>query len=169
MKNHPYMNVNRIEFMVTYQCTGKCKHCSVIEKINLPTGYRHVQAQEATAAVERLSQLFPITSIMTFGGEPLLYSDVVCAIHEKATQCNISVRQLITNGYFTKDTVKCEQVAKALHDAGVNNLLISADAFHQETIPFDMVYRFAKYSKNAGIPKVRLHPAWVVDEANINI
>jgi len=29
-----YMNINRIEFVITNACTSRCKHCSVIDKLN---------------------------------------------------------------------------------------------------------------------------------------
>jgi len=105
---------------------------------------------------------------MTFGGEPLLYADAVCTIHEAANRCGIGKRQLITNGYFTKDNERRMQVAKSLEKAGVNNLLLSVDAFHQETIPVEAVYCFARDACKAGIPNIKLHPAWVVDYTHDN-
>lgn len=164
-----YMDIHRIEFMVTYQCSGKCKHCSIGNKLNHANSSKHVQSKQAEAAIKTLSELFDITSIMTFGGEPLLYPDIACAIHKQAKACHIEQRQLITNGFFTKSDDKRMQVAKALAQAGVNNLLLSVDAFHQETIPLDAVCAFAKDIKDTNIPNVKLHPAWVVDESHENI
>ena len=51
---------------------------------------------------------------------------------------------------------------------GVNDLLLSVDAFHQETIPLDMVKRFAAEAKGCGIP-IRLQPAWLRSAADDNI
>lgn len=168
MKTNPYMNVNRIEFMVTYQCSGRCKHCSIGEKLNHSNGNKHVSANRAAEVIRGLSQMFSVSSVMTFGGEPLLYADVVCAIHEAANQCSIGARQLITNGYFTKDDERRKQVVKSLQKAGVNNLLLSVDAFHQETISIEAVYNFAKYAKDADILSIMLHPAWVANEQHDN-
>jgi hypothetical protein len=42
----------------------------------------------------------------------------------------------------------------------VNDLLLSVDAFHQETIPLDVVRQFATEAKKCGIP-IRLQPAWL--------
>lgn len=167
-KVSPYMELNRIEFMVTYQCSGKCRHCSVAPRLNQDSGSRHVRADRAVRAIETLSELFHITSVMTFGGEPLLYPDVVCAIHQKAAECGIGARQIITNGYFTKSPGRCREVVLALSQAGVNDLLLSVDAFHQETIPIEAVRRFAENALDAKIPGTKLHPAWVVCEAHDN-
>ena len=168
MKVSSYMNIDRIEFMVTYQCSGKCKHCSVADKLNHLDGFKHVKIDKAVEVIKRVSEMFPVSSVMTFGGEPLLYPDVVCAIHETASSIGVGTKQLITNGYFTKDGEHRKQVATALKNAGLNNLLLSVDSFHQETIPFQAIYEFAKFSKEAGIPKISLHPAWVVNQEHNN-
>ncbi len=168
MKTSPYLNINRIEFIVTYQCSGHCKHCSIGDKLNHSGGATHVSANHAAKVIKELSQIYPISSVMTFGGEPLLYADVVCAIHESASHCGVESRQLITNGYFTKRDEQCKQTVTALKEAGVNYLLLSVDAFHQETIPVEAVYSFAKHTKEAAIPKIKLQPAWVVNEGHDN-
>lgn len=166
MKISPYLNINRIEFIVTYQCTGKCIHCSLGERLNRADGFTHIEAGSAAEAVKRLSEYFDITSVMAFGGEPLLYPQVVCSVYEAARSCNIEKRQLITNGYFTKNPQHRKQAAHSLIESGLNNLLLSVDAFHQADIPVEPVYEFAEYS--AGIPDLRLHPAWVIDENHEN-
>ena len=164
----PYMNIKRIEFVVTYQCSGKCIHCSVGDRLNQADGHYHVRIPEAVKAIEWLSGHYGVSSVMTFGGEPLLYPDVVCAIHSTAASCGIEARQLITNGYFSKEEQRIGKVAKELKDAGVNNLMLSVDAFHQQTIPLELVYRFAQSAKLAGIPKLRLQPAWLVNQSHDN-
>lgn len=160
------MNINRVEFMVTYQCSGKCKHCSVGDK-RADTA-KHVKPDKAAETIEKLSELFEIESVMTFGGEPLLYPDVVFAIHNKAAACGIQTRQLITNGYFSKSHERRNEVAQSLACADVNNMLISVDVFHQETIPWEDVHDFARAVTDESIPDVRLHPSWVVNEENDN-
>lgn len=167
MKLSPYININRIEFMVTYNCTGKCTHCSVADKLN-SLKHNHVREKEAVEAIEWLVGHFDVTSVMTFGGEPLLYPEIVGAIHDTARRCGIEQRQLITNGYFSKQEQRISEVAHMLSASGVNNLMLSVDAFHQETIPVDLVHLFAKKVTEAGVPKVRLQPAWVVNKEHEN-
>lgn len=168
MKLSPYMNINRIEFMVTYNCTGKCIHCSVADKLNSLKEHNHVREKEAVAAIEWLANHFDVTSVMTFGGEPLLYPEIVGVIHSTARNCRIEQRQLITNGYFSKQEERISQVACMLSSSGVNNLMLSVDVFHQETIPIDLVQLFARKVMEAGVPKVRLQPAWVVNKGHEN-
>ncbi len=168
-KASEYMNLNRLEFIVTYQCSGKCIHCSVGEQLNYSKGGKSVLPEKATKAIEALADIFDITSVMTFGGEPLLYPEVVCAIHQKALECGIASRQLITNGYFTRSKAKRTEVANRLSLAGINDLLLSVDAFHQEKIPIEAVHQFACDIVEAGLKGISLQPAWVINEETDNI
>lgn len=152
-------NLNRLEFVVTFACTGRCKHCS--EGEHTGSG-EHIDGDVAANAVRELCGGIEITSLMTFGGEPLLYPEAVCKIHAAARDMGIPKRQIITNGFFSKDTDNIRRVAKDLAGSGVNAVLLSADAFHQETIPLDTVKLFAEAVKAAGV-WIRTNPAWLVD------
>ena len=160
---NPYLDINRLEFILTDRCTGRCKHCSVGDRVLHPRG-THVPKDAAVRAVRELADLYDVQSVMTFGGEPLLYPEVACAIHRMAADSGIPKRQIITNGFFSRDMAHIRDVAHALAEAGVNDLLLSVDGFHQETIPLDLVRYFARAVKAAGIEKARFSPAWVVNE-----
>ena len=164
----PYLQIRRIEFMVTYQCTGSCIHCSAADVLNRPGKYLCVQEKEAVEAVKWLARNHPVTSVMTFGGEPLLHGDVVCAIHNAATEAGVAKRQLITNGYFSREEEKLREMAARLKRAGVNNLLLSVDAFHQKKIPLEGVRKFAEAVKKEEIKQFRLQPAWLVNKEHEN-
>ena len=162
--NEYLKNLNRIEFAVTLACTGRCRHCQNGDAAHTA---EHVDGETAVKAVQGICAQYRITSLMTFGGEPLLFPDVVCAIHKAGTVLGISTRQVITNGFFTKDPVRMAAVARDLAESGVNDLLLSVDAFHQETIPLEPVLRFAACAAEAGIP-LRLQPAWLVSPEDPN-
>ena len=164
MMNLYFKNLNKIEFVVTYACTGRCKHCS--EGDHTACGEK-IDPQVAADAVRKIAAEYDIKTVMTFGGEPLLYTDAVCAIMNAAKELNISKRQVITNGYFSKNAQKIRAVAGRLAACGVNDLLLSVDAFHQETIPLDVVKVFATEAKKCGIP-IRLSPAWLVSVTDDN-
>lgn len=155
--NQYFQNLNRIEFLITLACTGRCRHCSEGEHSGAGA---YIDGDRAAEAVHKLCDNFKIESLMTFGGEPLLHSDVVYKIHTAATEQKIPQRQIITNGFFSKDKNRISEVAQKLAECGVNNILLSVDAFHQETIPLELVMDFAQAVKRAGIP-LRTHPAWL--------
>ncbi len=163
--NNPYIkNLSRIEFIITYACTGRCIHCSQGDHTDCGA---HIDGEAAARVVRQTAQLYDIRSVMTFGGEPLLYSDAVCRIHDAARSAGIPMRQLITNGFFSRDAAKIRETAGKLSAAGVNDVLLSADVFHQQTIPLDTVKIFAAAAMEAGLP-LRLNPAWLVSAADDN-
>ena len=164
MVNEYLRDLDRIEFVVTLACTGRCIHCQNGDPAERG---EPMDGELAADAVRKVCGLYRIRTVMTFGGEPLLCPDTVCAIHAAAAEMGVPVRQVITNGYFTADEERREAVARALARSGVNDLLLSVDAFHQETIPLEPVARFAECAVRAGIP-VRLQPAWLVSPGDDN-
>lgn len=161
--NRYLKNLSRIEFVVTMACTGKCKHCSQGEHKSSES----IDKMLASDAVRKIAEEYQIDSVMTFGGEPLLCDDTVCAIHKTAKEMQIPERQLITNGYFSKDIDKIRQTAEKLAESGVNDILLSVDAFHQETIPLQSVKVFAEAVKKTGV-LIRIQPAWLVNADDDN-
>ena len=162
--NEYLKNLNRLEFAVTFSCSGKCRHCSQGSHPDCP---EHIDGDAAAGAVHKICQAFQINSLMTFGGEPLLYSEAVCKIHKGAKRSGIPKRQIITNGYFSRDPSIIRKTASRLAESGVNELLLSVDAFHQETIPLEPVKIFAEAVREAGI-FLRTHPAWLVSREDGN-
>ncbi|MDD2956313.1 MAG: radical SAM protein [Oscillospiraceae bacterium] len=156
--------LRHIEFSITYACTGSCKHCSEGDHAGRS---EHIDAKIAVKAVREVVGAYNIASLMTFGGEPLLYPETVCAIHAAAKEMEIPRRQLITNGFFSKDGGKIKDVAQKLALCGVNDILLSVDAFHQETIPLEPVMEFAGEIKMRGV-LLRAHPAWLVSKDHDN-
>ena len=157
-------NLNKIEFVVTNACTGKCKHCS--EGDHNICGER-IDPSIAADVVRKIASEYDIKTVMTFGGEPLLYPETVYTVMSVASELGIPKRQVITNGYFSKDFNKIREVAYKLSDCGVNDLLLSVDAFHQETIPLEAVRAFAVECLSCGL-QIRLQPAWLVNKSDDN-
>lgn len=145
-------------------CTGKCRHCSEGDHDGFT---EHIDKTVAAEAVRKIGSHYDISTVMTFGGEPLLYPETVCAIHRTAAGLGVAKRQVITNGFFSKNIDKIKTVTSSLADSGVNALLLSVDAFHQETIPLDTVILFAECAIHSGIP-IKLQPAWLVSAEDQN-
>jgi MoaA/NifB/PqqE/SkfB family radical SAM enzyme len=92
----------------------------------------------------------------------LLYPKTVSAIHKEAMEVGIPSREIITNGYWSKNVDEVQKVADNLVESGVNYVAISVDYFHQEFIPLDIVKISAQSLLRAGMPKIRWNPCWVV-------
>lgn len=157
-----YLVMNRIEFAVTYLCNGGCKHCYSIQgKERFP---EHIKKSVAVEIVRKVGKRYKPGSIMTFGGEPLLFPEIVCAIHKEAFNVGIPLREVITNGYWSRDTEKIKEIAKDLVESRVNSIIISVDAFHQEHVPLDIVRKTTEACLEAGIEDISWNPCWVLSE-----
>ncbi len=157
-------DLEKIEFVVTDACTGRCKHCSEGDHIVCND---RIDPLISADVVQKVAGKFDIKTVMVFGGEPLLHTEAVYAIIIAARNLNINHRQVITNGFFSHDLNVIRQVARGLYDAGVNDLLLSVDAFHQETIPLSVVMDFATEVVKIGIP-IKLSPAWLISQDDDN-
>jgi hypothetical protein len=161
-----YLTVKRIEFAVTYLCNAKCRHCySTHSKGAFPT---HIDKSLALEIVRKVGRKYKPESIMTFGGEPLLFPDIVCAIHKEAASVGIPLREVITNGYWSNNSRRIKEIAKNLAESGVNSIIISVDAFHQEHVPLDIVRKTAEACLQAGIEDITWDPCWVISEDDDN-
>ena len=155
---NPYLkNLRKAEYIITYACTGACRHCS---QGNIVRDSACIDASRAAAALDKIAASCSLQTVMCFGGEPLLYPDGVYTIIGRAKTLKIPHRQVITNGCFTRDKAEAARVVRRLFDCGVNDLRVSADAFHQRTIPVEYPLEFAIAAARAGIP-VQAQPAWV--------
>jgi MoaA/NifB/PqqE/SkfB family radical SAM enzyme len=159
-----YIKVNRLEFVTTNNCSGKCKHCSIEDtKKN-----ESINTDVAINTINELSKKYQLKSIMTFGGEPLLCTDTVCKIHETAYKNNIENREIITNGYFSKNYEVINKTALKIFESNFNKILLSVDYFHQENIPIEFVIYFAKSLLKHGYTGLKAHPAWLINEQHDN-
>lgn len=159
------LSVRRLEFVVTNACTGRCRHCSNGDPALLVPG--HIEYARMRGQIASLAQAHGIESLMCFGGEPLLFPDETFAIYEEAAAAGIPCLQLITNGCFSGSDETVAAVADRVARSPVNDVLVSIDAFHQETLPLSRVRVFLEHASRGGA-RVRISPAWLVspDDGN---
>lgn len=162
-----FFNVNRVEFVVTKNCNSRCKHCSVIASDTIVDN-SFVDIDKLFSAIEKLVQMFNISSAMIYGGEPLLFPQITFDLLSYFKEKGVSKRELITNGYISQNELKISKVTKMLIEASVTKILLSVDAFHQEYIPQNCVELFIKNILNSGFKNILLHPAWLVSKNDNN-
>jgi len=163
-----YLTVNRLEFAVTYLCNLKCKHCQLGEEEERKKFPSHIDQNLAVEIVRKVGKKYNPESVMTFGGEPLLYPEIVYAIHEEATRVGIPVRDVITNGFWSRKIEKIQEIANNLVKSGVNKVSISVDCFHQEFVPLETVKKAVESLLKAGMAHVSWDPCWVVSKDHDN-
>ncbi len=112
-----FLTVERIEFIVTYRCNSHCKHCQIGQdkRASQPVA---IDKGLAVQIVHEVAEAYSPSSIMTFGGEPLLFPDIVCAIQAAARASGIGERQVITNAGWPRSAAEFRTVARQLADRG---------------------------------------------------
>jgi len=161
------IRMHRLEFSITYRCNAHCKHCQIghDKRTSRPAA---IDGELAARIVHRVASAYPLRSLMTFGGEPLLFPDVVCAIHSAAAQEGILDREIITNAGVPRSEAAFRDVARRLFKSGVNGVWISVDAFHEEHIPLEVVARNVQALADAGIDELTWNPCWLVSKEHDN-
>jgi MoaA/NifB/PqqE/SkfB family radical SAM enzyme len=161
-----YLNVERIEFIVTNRCNSNCRHCS-IDKNKRKSKPAVVGIEPAKKIVKEVTSKYSPKSLMTFGGEPMLFPEVVCAIHRTARDCGIAKREIITNAGWQKSEDDSREIARKLAESGVTKMEISVDGFHREFISTVVVKQNVSKLLDAGI-SVAWNPCWVISKEHNN-
>lgn len=164
---NPYLELHRLEFSITYRCSAHCAHCQVEDALRR-SAPAAIDPALGAEIVHRVARAYPLRSLMTFGGEPLLYPEAVCAIHQAAQEEGIAHRSIITNASVPRAETAFGALARRLVACGVNAVLISVDAFHQACIPLEVVERNARALAEAGIAELVWNPCWVVSREHDN-
>ena len=155
-----YINFEKILFVITYICPGRCAHCQSASGQGKTKGA--LNPDMAEKALRSVAKKYTIGSVLMFGGEPMLYPDTVCRLVSAASDMGIEGRGIITSGFVKADNdiQNARKWARELSDSGIVNVLLSVDVFHEKNIPFEPVYAFAGELIKHGT-NVQLHPAWV--------
>jgi MoaA/NifB/PqqE/SkfB family radical SAM enzyme len=161
------INLKRIEFFITYKCTSKCEHCSVYS--DKPYDLSHqIDYEQAELIITNACDNYKIESVMTFGGEPLLFPELVCKIHKKAKECGIPDRQIITNGYWSNNKITINEIVSMIRSVGVNDILVSIDCFHEKHLNYEIVKFTLEQLKKGTLANIKLHPVWVENKDAVN-
>lgn len=161
-----YITLDKLVFNVTKACPGRCAHCQI------PFGQDKagvIDADQAARALAELHAVYPVDSVLLFGGEPMLYPERVYTIVRAAREAGIPGRDIISNGLIggSADPANARRAGHLLAEAGIVSALVSADGFHAVNIPFETVYAFLEGLLEAGV-NARLHPAWVLSSEDEN-
>jgi organic radical activating enzyme len=163
-----YLAVDRLEFIVTYLCNSNCRHCQIDGDEKKRAFPDHIDKDLAVEIVEKVGERYRPKSIMTFGGEPMLYPDVVYAIHSAATEVGIPTREVLTNGLWSKKENATQQMAQNLSKSGVNSVGFSVDCFHQEYVKLRYVMEAAQALLDAGVQEIEWNPCWMISKDHNN-
>ncbi len=133
--------------LVTDWCPARCRHCYVGAG---PDRSAWMSVEAASAHLAALARLgVPAEGIHIGGGEPFGDADRVLAIVRAAADAGLAgIGYVETCGFWaTSETVVRDRL-QALTEAGMRQLAISADPYHQEFVPPDRVRRLYEVARS---------------------
>ncbi len=145
------MQVKGVDFLLTFKCPSKCKHCSYKAGPERTGSMRLVDAERY---LSELIETQPLKSIGVHGGEPFLYFQTLVQIMESAKEMGLDRTWVITNGFWAKTKTISEKKLLELKEAGLKSITFSVDGFHQEYIPFETVKQGIEAAISVGFQKV---------------
>lgn len=137
-----------IGLFITYKCQISCPHCIVDAG---PHRMEEISLCDAFDWIDQISKYRNgyIKLIALTGGEPFYDLNKLNKISSYAGSHGLIVTS-VTNAYWAKDY---EAAKETLHQIpSVNALAISADVYHQKSIPFSNVANAIRAAEYCGIP-----------------
>jgi len=132
---------SRAGLMITDGCSAACASCYLRCR---PGQARWMSVETAVGLWAGLSRLSPHgCRVHVTGGEPFLDWRKLIEILQAAAKENLFADSVETNGFWATDDAVIRDRLQALEAAGVRELAISADPFHQEFVPIERVRRLA--------------------------
>lgn len=140
----------RVGLMLTEQCDAGCAHCWFDCGPGRGASMSRYDAQDY---IDKAAQVPSIEWISLTGGEPMLHPSLVEGLVAYASGRGLKT-ELVTNCSWAETPERASGTLKRLRDAGLDVLNVSADDFHQATIPFERVRNGYEAAKRLGIRMV---------------
>ncbi len=127
------MELQGLDIILTYDCTGCCAHCC----------YRAGPGRGETMSVAEVKGYLttvadqPLKWVLLFGGEPFLYYELLQTSVALATE--LAGVLVFTNGYWATSPDTARRLLASLQEVGLDHMLFSVDAFHQERVPLERI------------------------------
>lgn len=125
----------RVGVLVTERCGAGCAHCWF--NCSLDAGMT-VTKHDAEYYIDAVVKLPSVSWISFTGGEPMLYPKLVKELIAYASGYGVKT-ELVTNCEWAETIEQTTDVLGKLRDAGLVVLNLSADDFHQSSIPLERV------------------------------
>ncbi|MEM2167689.1 MAG: radical SAM protein, partial [Candidatus Bathyarchaeia archaeon] len=142
---------------LTYKCTGECRHCMYACSPKWRSDW--IDLKGAEEIIEFLSRSFTEYYPKDFsqvgvnvglhftGGEPFLNFDLLLSLVEVANNYDVPSIFVETNCFWCINDSVVEEKLLKLRRAGLDGILISANPFVVEHVPFERIERAVRISR----------------------
>jgi hypothetical protein len=144
------LTLKGLDIILTYECTSRCAHCC----------YRAGPGEGGTMTVAEVEGYLtavadhPIEWILLFGGEPFVCYDLLRA--SVALAASMAGVLVFTNGYWATDPDTARRLLASLQEAGLDHILFSVDAFHQERVPIERIAIGIEAARELGYGRIEV-------------
>jgi len=126
---------NSLIVLTTDQCTATCSHCCMNSSSKRRTRVDH---DLMVKTITRFKEQYNIKVVVFAGGEPTLLKGSLLAAISVCRQLKI-VSRIVTNASWAINEEKATRGFQALYTAGLNEVNISCDDYHDPFIPFERI------------------------------
>ena len=141
---------------LSYKCNMACRHCLYACSARWPADW--ISEEDAEQMLTHLARAmrgkYPFSGqvgvndgLHFTGGEPFLNFDLLLCLTEKARQLGIPSVFVETNGFWCREDTTTREKMQALKEAGLHGILISANPFILERIPFERTARAVRIAQ----------------------
>jgi hypothetical protein len=142
--------------LLSYRCTSACKHCMYACSPTWPADW--ISEENAERVLSQLAvkmrgkyrhrgRIGVNDGIHFTGGEPFLNYDLLLRLTEIASRLGVPATFVETNAFWCRDDETTRRCLLALRRAGLGGILVSANPFILEQIPFERTERAVKISR----------------------
>jgi len=145
--------LSRLVFSVTYDCPISCKYCVTESR---PWRGPALDAAFMNRVIGEAQQLGSLVSIVFTGGEPLLRRADVEQTIRFAAGHGLWTR-IVSNSFWAVTPDVAFQTLHELKQAGLSEVNLSCDDFHQEHIPLERVRNAYQAASKLELPVLIAH------------
>ncbi|HEY65920.1 MAG TPA: radical SAM protein [Caldilineae bacterium] len=147
--------------LLTYKCTSACKHCLYACSPEWKADFLSLEDAERILSqlAEKMRGKYPFPGrigvndgIHFTGGEPFMNFELLLQVVRIAAELDMPSRFVETNAAWCIDDETTREKLRALREAGLHGILISANPFTLEYVPFERTERAARIAREVFPP-----------------
>ena len=154
--------LRELVFSVTNRCTASCRDCPIVHEGRPPLS---LSADEMIRIMGDILPFGFLRLVVFTGGEPFLIGDDLKKAVAYASRHGVLTR-IVTNAYWATTKENAIEILQDLKQAGLTELNISCDDFHQEFVPLENIRNANDAALVIGLPLLfayRKNPGGVID------
>ena len=141
------MSFRNLAFVMTDKCNAACRMCCFSCS---PKKNTRLNLEGMKSYIKQAQEIGTFKTVAFSGGEAILFYDQLRACVEYAKECGFN-STLVTNGFWAANYDKGYEMIKGLVEAGLTNVSMSVDQFHQEYVPIQSVINAMKICEHFGV------------------